>query len=304
MTFQESNYTAREPKEIMAEHGKSFYWASHLFSKSRFQDVALLYAFCRYVDDTADETEQSEAKGALASLKQDFYNSERPFIRKVRMCFSRLGINAGYGDQLISGAEFDVNQGEIKTHKDLLVYCYKVAGVVGLMMCPVIGVNKDEGDAFALDLGIGMQLTNICRDILEDAQNDRCYLPQDELEVRGILRGQLRVQGETPQALKTLLKYYLDIADEYYESGSMGYCHIPFRPRLAILVAAKVYQAIGKKIRRNDYNVLAGRTFLGSGEKLWVTAKALFGVLHPNFWTGNQHRKSLHQGLRGLPGVH
>ncbi|SMF11915.1 phytoene/squalene synthase family protein [Pseudobacteriovorax antillogorgiicola] len=303
MSLDEDAYLNKEPKEIMAEHGKSFYWASHLFSKERFQDVALLYAFCRYVDDTADETHPSEAKGALEALKREFRAPHHKLLQRVHKCFRQLGIEYRFAEELISGAQFDVDKGEIESQKDLLVYCYKVAGVVGLMMCPVIGVKQEKANSFALDLGIGMQLTNICRDILEDAQNGRCYLPQEELRLRGIERQALAHQGQTPDALQALVSDYLDLADEYYSSGEQGYGFIPFRPRLAIMVAGKVYQAIGHKIRRQGFQVLQGRTYLNRWEKILVTFRSLLGVLRPTFWLKGRHQKALHHHLQGLPGV-
>ena len=172
------------------------------------------------------------------------------------------------------------------------------------MMCPVIGVKKGQAQPFALDLGIGMQLTNICRDVLEDAQNDRFYLPEEELCLRGLTKVQLKEQGSHARTIEArLVSDYLDLADDYYASGEKGFAYIPFRPRLAIMVAGKVYQAIGHKIRKNDFNVLTGRCYLNNWEKVLVSLRALSGIFRPRFWFHGHHQSSLHHSLLGLPGI-
>lgn len=293
------NYLIQNPQKIMAQHGKSFYWASYFFNRTMMHQVSSLYTFCRYIDDLADECEPFEAKEKLEILFKNIDNKNFQFSN----IFAVDRIRPEYAKELLDGALFDINGERIKTKNDLLVYCYKVAGVVGLMMTKVIGVNDINANSFAIDLGIGMQLTNICRDILEDAQNNRTYIPLEELENNNLTIQILSKKGQTPESLRVLVKQYLDLADQYYESAIAGMCYIPFRARFVIVLAARLYQSIGKKIRSNDYNVLSGRTFLNITEKIIVSFKVIFEFLFIFMKKNTNHQKNLHLALKGLPGV-
>lgn len=289
----------------MQKHGKSFYFASQIFGKEQMGNISLLYSLCRYIDDCADELEPEESKRELQKLQNAFDGKESD--QRLSQMISRLqnlGVKPAYLSELMDGACFDANGGHIDTRKDLLIYCYKVAGVVGLMMNPLLGVINKEAAPHAVDLGVGMQLTNICRDVLEDAQNGRNYLPTNELKEAGLDIKDLAIKGTTPTPLKIIVKRYLNIADEYYESALKALGHIPLRARLAILIAGEVYRAIGQKIAHNNYEVLNGRTFLNTTEKLLVSAKAFIRIFTPSFWRGaNSHESELHTELSGLPGI-
>lgn len=216
--------------------------------------------------------------------------------------FGEDKIKPEYAKELLDGALFDVNEGKIISRDDLLVYCYKVAGVVGLMMTKVIGVKDKDANAFAIDLGLGMQLTNICRDVLEDAKNGRTYLPKDELDSQKVEISQIQRNGETPSSLKTVVSFYLALADTYYDSAISGLHFIPWRARFVILLAARLYQAIGHKIRHNGFDVLRGRTYLNTFEKMMISIKVLFEFM---LLSKNQtnHKPHLHVSLKGLPGI-
>lgn len=294
------NYLDMKPEEIMASHGKSFFWASQFFSKSQLHNVSVLYTFCRFIDDLADENKPEVAEVELLKISNQLQGHiGHPFIKKVLS----LGVKTEYINELIDGALFDTRKGIIKSHEELLVYCYKVAGVVGLMMCPVLGVRDKKGHAHAIDLGVGMQLTNICRDVLEDAQNHRYYLPLDELNEIELTKEDLKKKGADQLQLSNLVKKYLLLADKYYESGLKGLAYIPFRPRLAILIASSLYRAIGLKLLMDDCLVLKGRTYLNKKEKLINTIWALKGIFKPSFWIKGEHDLRLHKLLKGLPGV-
>src|SRR5574343_2069135 len=185
-----NNYLDSKPEEIMAGQGKSFFWASQFFSKSQLHNVSVLYTFCRFIDDLADENKPAIAEVELLKIKKHLEGTiEHPFIKKI----ISLGVKSEYINELIDGALFDTRKGMINSHQELLIYCYKVAGVVGLMMCPVLGVKEKRAYAHAIDLGVGMQITNICLDILEDAQNNRFYIPLEELMEMGIKKEHLPI---------------------------------------------------------------------------------------------------------------
>ncbi len=300
------------PKSVMSKHGKSFYFASMIFSRDTINKVALLYAFCRFVDDAADELKQEDSIKILSEVRKlTAHNNEslaplNPLksvngssikcLSKVISTLESYGVQRKQMIELIEGAEFEIKSKVVNTQQDLLQYCYLVAGVVGLMMCPLIGVKDKEAAAeYAIGLGNAMQITNICRDVLEDAQAGRNYLPKDLLNLNDIKSDQLKIQGPTPLALKNLIKHLLNYADGLYEKSYGGLAYIPLRSRICILVAGEVYRSIGRKIRQTDYEVLKGRTYLSLSEKIIVIVKLLPRFFNFKFWS-----VSSAQALRSL----
>ncbi len=275
------DYLLANPEDLMSKHGKSFYFASLIFSKNDLKKIATLYRLCRYIDDCADELPESESAIAVASILKDLENPHHETSFNVLMKeVESWGVKRKQITELLLGAEFDVRGGEICTQKDLMLYCYRVAGVVGLMMCPLIGVTSPEAHAHAIDLGIGMQLTNICRDVREDAERGRCYLPgADSL---------------SELDLKIRIKETLDIADLYYKSAYEGLSYIPFRPRFVIFLAGELYRQIGMKIRRNNYDVSGERIYLSFAEKIIVTFRSIFQLGKSFFWKSRDHKHELH----------
>lgn len=275
------SYLLANAEELMSKHGKSFYFASLIFSQSDLKKIATLYRLCRYIDDCADELPESESSLAVTSILADLENPHHNTSFNVLMKeVESWGVKREQIRELLIGAEFDVRGGEIRSEKDLMLYCYRVAGVVGLMMCPLIGVTSPQAYAHAIDLGIGMQLTNICRDVREDADRGRCYLPgADSL---------------SDLELKMRIKKTLDIADLYYKSAYEGLSYIPLRPRFVIFLAGELYRHIGMKIRRNNYDVSGGRIYLNLVEKVIVTVKSIFKLGRSFFWKPNHHKHELH----------
>lgn len=274
-----------EPREVMARNGKTFYFASKFFSETQLDSIAELYTICRYVDDSADELAACEAILAIQRIKLVLLGkAEDPALQKLLDSVLAKGVETRHLLELIEGAEFDLSGKSIGQRSEFLRYCYLVAGVVGLMMCPLLGATEARARRFAQSLGTGMQITNICRDVLEDAQNGRFYLPASELERHGIPQDLLKRMGSTPVNVRTLVAEYLDLADEYYQFAYRGLAYLPFRSRICILLAGEVYRAIGEKIRHQGYDVLRGRTFLSLPQKMWVSAKALGMLFSKSFW--------------------
>ena len=290
--FELSHLLQKNPEKVLAEYGKSFYFASLVFNSEQRHQVAKLYSFCRYVDDTADCLSPNDAAIAIDKLNQELFNyqGQTPFHQLIRDLEGQ-GVQREHMGELLQGALFDVQKNVVQNDNDLMLYCYRVAGVVGLMMCPLLGVKGSEAHPYAIDLGLAMQLTNICRDIHEDALNDRTYIPQKKLEEANIQIKQLQLRGSSSEQLKAVVEHYLDIADELYENSYQGLAYIPLRPRLCILIAGEVYRAIGHKIRRNDFQVLEGRVFLNVWEKLGVVLKTIPRVFSPHFWSTNLKRR-------------
>lgn len=305
-------YLHQDPGGLMADHGKSFHFASMIFTKERFLQIAKLYKVCRYIDDAADELEPKEAQKALAEIKAVLDPSEsltqsrgaqEGVFAKMVAELETYGVTKPQLLELVAGAQFDADGGEILTDGDLILYSYRVAGVVGLMMCPLLGVKDSAGHRHAIDLGVAMQLTNICRDVLEDAKMQRVYLARQRWQAAGLTMEQLAEHGATPNALKAIVADTLALAERYYRSGYAGLSYIPFRPRLCILLAGEIYRHIGLKLLALECPVLQGRVFVPWPQKLWITLKTLPKLLRPNFWRPSPHDGSLHLAIADKPGA-
>jgi phytoene synthase len=176
----------------------------------------------------------------------------------------RRAIPKPYVQELLLGMQMDVEDTRYETLPDLLLYCHRVAGVVGLMMCHVLGARTQASLANAVHLGVAMQLTNICRDVAEDAQRGRTYLPA-------------RWLAADPTA--SVVARLLDEADRYYRSGERGIIALPFRAALAVRTARHVYAAIGSELRRRGCDVSAGRARVPGWRKLWWVGVSLLQSL-------------------------
>lgn len=267
----------------MARNGKTFFFASLLFPKWRLHKIARLYQICRYIDDSADEVDREAAVRRLRVIRAAIETGEGDpeLVRALNDVFTS-GVRKAHLLSLLEGAEFDVSGRAIETDGQFIQYCYWVAGVVGRMMCPLLGTRTQAAEPYAVDLGIAMQITNICRDVLEDAMNGRFYLPLNSGQEKGLVA--VIGPGATPSEIKNVVRRYLDWADEFYFSSRRGLAHLPFRCRVCIVLAGELYRQIGVKIRTNDYEVLSGRTYLGLGEKLVVAIGCLRFLFSPSFW--------------------
>ncbi len=256
--------TVEACKEVLARKSKSFALAARLLPRRIANDAAVVYAFCRRADDAIDEGSGTPA--TLRRLRDEVLSifSGAPQSDTQLAAFQevaqRCGIPRAYVDELLDGMEMDVGFTDYASVVELLVYCHRVAGTVGLMMCHVMGVTDPRALRRAAHLGIAMQLTNICRDVAEDAANGRVYLP--------------RLLGTPRDAVRVLLRE----ADRYYASADVGIRMLPWRCALAVRTARHVYAAIGKRIAARGYAVDAGRAFVPLALKLVLLARSLFAV--------------------------
>lgn len=294
---------------VFREKARTFWWASLLLPRQTRDDAALVYAFCREVDDTADDgTDEAAAKLALDTLSSELlgYRAARPLIREVRAAAGRLDLPVESALELIRGARSDLDPVRVRSDDELVRYCYRVASTVGLMMCAVLGVRRREALPHAVDLGVAMQLTNVARDVAEDAARGRVYLPAARLRAAGTDPEAL-VRGEAdPARVASVVRELLLLADVYYRSADGGMRDIPLRYRGAILVASRVYRAIGVRLMRRGCDALAGRTVVPWTGKLGWALRALAAGLRPSILglaPRMRHDRSLHRPLRGLPGA-
>lgn len=297
-------------RAVLARKARTFHLASRLLPPSTRDDAALVYAFCRLVDDTADEaTDAAAALLALDRLRAETEGTApaRPLVATLHTMADRLDLPLQSALELIRGVRSDLGEVRIADDAELLRYCYRVASTVGLMMCAVLRVRRPEARPHAVDLGIAMQLTNIARDVAEDAARGRVYLPATRLAAAGVDPAALLAGTAEPRAVAHVVADLLALADAYYRSADGGMRDIPWRPRQAILVASRVYRAIGLELRRRGCDTFAGRVVVPPMRKALWGSRALLAGLHPAMWgllPGGPHQAALHGALRGLPGTH
>lgn len=287
----------------LAVGSKTFAFAGWFLPSDRRADAALLYTFCRYVDDLADDSADSvAARSALARVQDELSGAEpRPLVAALLAMFTRRGVKPTYAVELVNGVLSDLDGVAVADDAELLRYCYRVASTVGLMMCGVLGVSDPAALPHAIDLGLAMQLTNICRDVREDAGNGRVYLPASRLAAAGFSGGPSDLLGAR-EPVRRVVADLLALAERYYQSGDDGMRAIPARTRFAIVIASRVYRAIGLRLARLGGDPLIGRTVVPLGEKLvWAVRAAAHFVVGLAPRGATPHDASLHQHLVGLP---
>tara|TARA_A100001015_G_C14854578_1_gene657841 strand:+ start:42 stop:887 length:846 start_codon:yes stop_codon:yes gene_type:complete len=241
---------------LLEKHAKSFYWASFFLSKKKFKKCSSLYNFCRTLDDIADENNNlKKKKENFLSFKNDFLNKNftKPIIKEMWLLIESENISKQVVIDLFDGIETDLEEKvQINSKKELLVYSYRVAGTVGLMMSKILKVNNKEASKGAIDLGIAMQLTNIARDVCEDKARNRQYIRHDFSSIQKIIKE----------------------SQVFYEKSFLSISSIPLRSRFSVIVARRVYKKIGDNILKqkntDNYNK-AGKIYVPVFEKIIQT---------------------------------
>jgi phytoene desaturase len=266
-------------KSMIEIGSKSFSFASKLFDKSAREAAFCLYGWCRFCDDAVDKTtgEKRETVEKLKTLTEAAYENKGNLpteFKALSLIADQYQIPSYYPLQLIEGMKMDVEGTRYETLNDLDLYCYRVAGVVGLMMSHVMGVSEQVALKHAADMGKAMQLTNISRDIIEDFNMGRVYLPLQwlkEVEVNPEEVGEVKNR----QAIAYLVRRLLKQAQDYYNSGNRGLKYLSFRSALAVGVASCVYSAIGNKVLRRGERAWDSRTIVSPTEKVICALKGL-----------------------------
>ena len=248
--------------------GKSFYWASFFLPKKNRIAASRLYSICRYLDDVADNSKLDTS----SQIKNIFNQIKENESSEINIFFKKNNINLGILKDLIDGLISDQQNVRVTDEKELIDYSYKVAGTVGLMMLPIINTKDAEARKHAIDLGIAMQLTNIARDVYEDAKMNRLYLPKEwlgKVSINDLIDNKLDDQKK--KLIELSIKNLIELSDKFYANGFSGMKFIPLRTRLAIFFAAKIYKGIGEKIKSGGYVYKLERIYLNKLEKLWIT---------------------------------
>ncbi len=263
--------------DVLKRNGKSFYFASLALDRLQAERCARLYAFCRYVDDLADEADDKEhAHRCLLGVIEDLTAncSDDAVVADFLALSSECEMSTEPAIDLVHGVLQDLeSEVMVDDVAALHHYCYRVAGTVGLLMCGVLGVRDPRAYPFAIDLGIGMQLTNIARDVLEDARAGRRYIPRSI--IGDVTPEQLVEPDEAMQSrIADAVCWILGEADRFYRSGEAGLVFLPTRAQLAIRIAARVYHRIGVRLRKTGFAAWRGRTVVSLPEKIVVGLSA------------------------------
>lgn len=270
-------------RALTREHARTFYFASHVLGSSVQRDAYAVYACCRSIDDAVDRAaargEKVRPEVAAEMLERAFGSGgSRPgeeWMPAFRETAIRKKIRRKWLEDLAVGVAGDARPVDLQTWEELDLYCYRVAGTVGLMMMRVFGLEEEAAEPRALDLGRGMQLTNILRDVAEDAAAGRIYLPAKEREEYGIRRDDL-LQGRPSGRWKEFMSFQVKRAREQYRKAEPGIGQLAAGgPRLATWLMRELYAGILDPIEESGYDVFARRHGLPFGQKILRGAAVL-----------------------------
>ncbi|HEX6277702.1 MAG TPA: phytoene/squalene synthase family protein [Polyangiaceae bacterium] len=261
-------------RAAIAQHSQSFSLASKLLGDASRDDVIVLYAWCRRADDAVDLAPDAERAERVLRLYDELaavYAGDTldvPVLSAFQALVRRRGIPMEYPLALLDGMRSDSGTVRMATTDELLVYCHRVAGVVGLMLCDVFGLSDARARDNAAHLGIAMQLTNICRDVREDSERGRRYLPEDVLVACG-------GDATGPELVRRAVERLLALAERYYRSADAGFHALPLRAALAARAARRVYAAIGDELAARGFDAMAGRVTVPLWKKVALVAGAI-----------------------------
>ena len=251
-------------KSYLSIYAKSFSWAGFFLPKKTLKKCSTLYDFCRVADNIADDLEEIVNKEKRFNQFENDFNNKKlndPVIKNMWGLMEEFNISVKIVQDLLIGIKSDIKvKVKFNSRKDLLIYSYRVAGTVGLMMAKILKVNKKSSLRSAIDLGIAMQLTNISRDVIEDSKNNRFYIDKNFEEISSTI----------------------NLADTFYENSFYSIKEIPFNFRFSILVARRIYRKIGYKIlnKKNLENYQnAGKIYVSNLEKGLETFLAILDLI-------------------------
>ena len=258
-----------------AASGSSFYYSFLFLEPRRRQAITALYAFCREVDDVVDEcTDPQVARSKLAWWRAEVAalyqgKASHPVTVALAQALKHYNLPQEQLLEIIDGMEMDLRQNRYLDFKALHLYCYRVASVVGLLAAEIFGYQERQTLKYAHDLGIAFQLTNIIRDVGEDARRGRIYLPQDELKRYQVSTRDI-LEGRYSDAFRALMEFQIERAESYYDQALAKLPRADRRAQRPGLVMAAIYRAMLKEIRRDRCRVLDRRIALTPLRKLWI----------------------------------
>ena len=255
-------------KSYLSVYAKSFSWAGFFLPKKTLKKCSALYDFCRIADNIADDDGKIEDKEKKFNQFENNFNKKNlddPIVQNMWSLIEEFNISLKIVEDLLVGIKSDIkDKVKLNSKKDRLIYSYRVAGTVGLMMAKILDVNKKSSLKSAIDLGIAMQLTNISRDVVEDSKNNRFYINENFEEISSTL----------------------NLADIFYENSFYSIKDIPISFRFSILVARRIYRKIGHKIlnKKNIENYQnSGKIYVSNTEKILETFLSIFDLIKLSF---------------------
>jgi phytoene synthase len=260
--------------------GSNFYYSFLFLPRARRQAIYTVYAFCKQVDSAVDEpppgsNPQEELRRWRVELEAAYHgNPTLPVTISLAEHARRLSIPRAYFEELIKGVEMDLTMTSYKTFRDLSLYCYRVASVVGLICLHVFGITSARAQDYAVDLGMAFQLTNILRDLGTDASQGRVYVPEEDMEKFGCSAELLRRQQDNP-GLRELIRFEAARAHEYYNKAAAALESLDAKDRRALTVAEimrAVYFRILQRLERAEHHTFGPRVRLSTGHRLAVAA--------------------------------
>lgn len=272
-------------QEMIRVGSKSFSGAAKFFAEEERAAAVFLYGWCRFCDDQIDEAgDEAGLEARLTWLRSETRkayageSTENPVFVALGFVAKKYSIPLHYPLELLAGMEMDVRKVRYESLDDLRLYCYRVAGVVGLMMSHIMGISRIGALRCATDLGTAMQLTNIARDVMDDAAMGRCYLPLEWLRAEN-----MRVEDVTDPrfrpAVARIVRRMLEESECYYRSGDAGLKYLSFRSACAVSAARRVYAKIGTEVLRRGEHAWDERVWIPRSGKLVATLRGIATVL-------------------------
>jgi phytoene synthase len=272
----------RHCEHVAKTQARNFYYSFVTLPPERKAAMCAIYAFMRYSDDVSDEAAENRSKADemrawRLALDRAFAGDygDSPILPAFHDTVCRYNIPARYFHELIDGTQMDLTRNRYETWDDLHLYCYRVASVVGFVCIHVWGFDEAGGEAlrYAEACGLALQLTNILRDVKEDAERDRIYLPQEDLRRFGVTEANLK-QGVVDDSFRALMRFEVERAKEFYRQAQNLFplVYAPGRPTLSIMI--RIYRGILDSIERNQYDVYTHRARVSTPKKLAIVASA------------------------------
>lgn len=279
-------------RRITREYAKTFYMATRFLPYGKQRGIFAIYALCRYIDDLVDESKDlaydREIEPGNIGKKLDVFSNKLigsyrgwdqndPILTAFSDVLKRYNISIDLPLTLIDGVRTDLGKNRYKDFDEVYEYSYKVASVVGLMTSEIFGYSEPKALDYAVDLGIAMQLTNILRDVGEDIDRNRIYLPMNELEEFGIAERQL-FEKSVNDNFRSFIQFQIERARTYYEKADLGIRMLNKDSRLPVALARENYSRILDKIEENDFQVFHTRAYLNSREKISILPRVVYKI--------------------------
>lgn len=283
MEKNELNKCFLECRQITKKHAKTFYFASRFLPLEKRNAAYAIYAVCRKSDDSVDSTDPDLRLNCLRKITEKIdlayqgnITGQNPLVA-FQYTINKYNIPKTYFDELIKGMRMDLAKNRYLDFEELYQYCYRVAGIIGLIMLKVFKSSSAKAQDFAVNLGIAMQLTNILRDIKEDFLNNRIYLPQKEMEKFQINEKSISEEAVDANFI-SFMQWQISRARKYYQSSSPGIILINDRRcRLVVKLMKEIYAAILDSIEKNNYNIFGQRARVSNLNKIFIALRIIMG---------------------------